>query len=495
MRVLFVSPEVFPLVKTGGLGDVAGALPAALQAAGADLRLLMPAYAGTRTATKAKPACSLGDPFGLGETVILQGRLPGNGIRVWLVDNPALFDRPGGPYQDGAGLDWPDNDLRFALLAWAAARLSQPSSPLAWKPDILHGHDWQCGLAGAYLQAWGGPRPGIVFTIHNMAFQGLFPPSLMPRIGLPWSLYTMAGCEFWGQLSYLKAGLVYADRLTTVSPSYAGEIQLPAAGFGLEGVLAERATILSGILNGADYRIWDPAKDGALSRRYDDQDLVAGKAANKAAIQAELGLSPDPKATLLVVISRLSDQKGMDLLLAALPAALAQGAQLALLGSGERPFEQALLALAEARPTQVAVRIGYSEPLAHRLQAAGDVLVMPLRFEPCGLTQIYALRYGTVPVVRRTGGLADTVVDATYDSMLQGTATGLLFDQATASALQGSLERAIGMHRHAPQWLRLQRQGMRQSFTWDRAAAAYLDLYRQIRPVGISVKPPRRAQL
>ena len=488
MRVLFVSPEIFPLVKTGGLGDVAGALPVALAAAGADLRLLMPAYAGLRQAADAKPAASLGNPFGLGETTLLKGRLPGSRMPLWLVDNPALFDRPGGPYQDSDGLDWPDNDLRFALLGWAAARLSSAASPLAWRPDILHGHDWQCGLAGAYLEAWGGPRPGIVFTIHNMAFQGNFPPSLMPRVALPWSLYTMAGCEFWGHFSYLKAGLVYADRLTTVSPSYAGEIQLPASGFGFEGLLAERAAVLSGILNGADYRIWDPSADGELPQPYGADDVAAGKAANKAALQAELGLTLDPGAPLLVVVSRLSDQKGMDLLLAALPAALAQGAQLALLGSGEKHYEQAFQSLAAARPAQVAVRIGYSEPLAHRLQGAGDVLVMPSRFEPCGLTQIYALRYGTVPLVRRTGGLADTVVDAAYDSMLQETATGFAFDLPTASALQWSLERAIGLYRRPTQWQKLQRQGMRQSFTWDQAAAAYLDLYQQVRPVRVNAK-------
>lgn len=478
MRVLFVSPEIFPLVKTGGLADVAGALPVALQAAGEDLRLLMPAYPGTRAAADAKPVAVLGDPFGLGETTLLEGRLPDTPIILWLVDSPALYDRPGGPYQDGDGIDWPDNDLRFALLAWAAARLSQAASPMPWVPDILHGHDWQCGLAGAYLAAWGGPRPGIVFTIHNMAFQGLFPPTLMPRLGLPWSLFTMAGLEYWGNLSYLKAGLIYADRLTTVSPGYAGEIQLPAGGFGMEGVLADRSAVLSGILNGADYRIWDPANDGKLAQKYGAATVAAGKAANKAALQSELDLTADPAAPLMVVISRLSDQKGMDLLLAAIPAALAQGAQLALLGSGERHLEQAFRSLAQARPAQVAVRIGYSEILAHRLQAAGDMLLMPSRFEPCGLTQLYAMRYGTVPVVRRTGGLADSVVDATYDGLAQETATGLLFDLATASALQWSLERAIGLYRRPEQWRKLQRQGMRQSFTWDRAAAAYRDLYR-----------------
>lgn len=482
MRLLFASPEIFPLAKTGGLADVAGSLPVALRNADIDIRLLMPAYHGLAAEAEAKAVGSLGNPFGLGDTVILEGRLPQTDIPVWLIDNRLLFDRDGGPYLDKDGQDWPDNDMRFGLLSWAAARLSQANSPLGWVPDILHVHDWQTGLAPAYLKAWGETAVRTVFTIHNMAYQGLFPPALVPRLGLPWSFYTMEGLEYWNQLSYLKAGLVYADKLTTVSPTYAREIQAPALGFGLDGLLRSRTADLSGILNGADYAVWDPAKDHYLSHPYDSDGVRPGKAANKAALQKEFGLPILAEVPLLVAITRLSDQKGMDLLLTAMPAVIAQGAQLALLGSGDRALEEAFLALAQARPQQVAVRIGYSEETAHRLQAGGDFLLMPSRFEPCGLTQIYAIRYGTVPIVHRTGGLADTVVDASYDAMTHGTATGLMFDQPTASAFQWSVERAIGLYRHPEQLARIQASGMRQDFGWPRAAKQYAELYQNLLP-------------
>jgi starch synthase len=491
MKLLFAASEIFPLAKTGGLADVAGALPVALHRAGLDIRLLMPAYRDIAQKADAKPIAKLGDPFGLGETTVLEGHLPGNRLPLWLIDNPDLFDRSGGPYQDENGIDWPDNDMRFALLSWAAARLCQANSPLAWKPDILHTHDWQTSLASAYLKAWGEPGPGLVFTIHNMAYQGLFPSALVPRLGLPWSFYTMEGFEYWNQLSYLKAGLVFADKLTTVSPTYAREIQTPAFGFGMEGVLSSRARDLRGILNGADYEIWDPSCDKLLHHPYGIDDVGPGKAANKAALQRELGLPVSPDAPLLVVVSRLSDQKGMDLLLSVMPAVIAQGGQLALLGSGQRGMEDAFVALAESRPSHVAMHIGYSEELAHRLQAGGDIVLMPSRFEPCGLTQIYAMRYGTLPVVHRTGGLADTVVDATYDSMFQGTATGFVFEQPTASAFQWGIERAIGIYRHPDQWARLQASAMRQQFSWERSADDYLDLYRSLRPNAL---PPRTSR-
>lgn len=494
MKVLFAASEIYPLVKTGGLADVAGALPAALHRAKVDVRLLMPAYRGMVEAAGAKLAASLGNPFGLGETTIHEGTLPGSGLPLWLVGAPSLYDRDGGPYQAPDGGDWPDNDMRFALLGWAAARLAQANTPMKWRPDVLHGHDWQAGLAPAYLKAWGEPAPGLVFTIHNMAYQGTFPSSLVPRLGLPWSFYTMDGFEFWNQLSYLKAGLVYADKLTTVSPTYAREIQTPAFGFGMEGLLSYRSKDLSGILNGADYAVWDPSTDKHLAHPYDDDTFVAGKAANKAALQEELGLPQQADAPLFVVVSRLSDQKGMDLLLTAMPALIAQGGQLALLGTGERTLEDQFRALATACPGQVAVRIGYSENLAHRLQAGSDVLLMPSRFEPCGLTQIYALRYATLPLVHRTGGLADTVVDATYDALLHGTATGFAFEQPSAGALQWCIERAIALYHHPEQWRRIQKAAVRQEFGWNRAANQYLALYQAVSPKGTPGKARSRAQ-
>jgi len=482
MNILFASSEIYPLAKTGGLADVAGALPAALAQAGASLRLLMPAYRGVAAAAKATMVANLGDPFGRGDAVILEGTMPDSGLTVWLLDCPALYDRDGGPYVDTAGLDWADNDVRFALLSWAAARLSQPSSPFAWKPDILHCHDWQTGLAPAYLEAWGGARPGTVFTIHNMAYQGNFPSEMVPRLGLPWSFYGMDGFEYWSHLSYLKSGLAYSDKLTTVSPTYAHEIQSAPNGFGMEGFLSWRTKDLSGILNGADYGIWDPAVDKHLTANYDTASVAQGKAKNKAALQKEFGLPQVPDAPLLIVVSRLSDQKGMDLLLNIMPAILGLGCQLALLGTGDKRQEEAFRQLTDTRPEQVAARIGYSEPLAHRMQAGGDMLLMPSRFEPCGLTQIYALRYGTMPVVHRTGGLADTVHDTTYDSLMHGDATGFVFDQCVASAFQWCVERAVASYRNPEQWKQVQSHAMRTEFGWDKAAAQYLDLYREIRP-------------
>lgn len=483
MRVLFASSEVFPLVKTGGLADVSGALPEALIQAGQDVRVLLPGYAAAMDKTEDKKIIgSLGDPLGVGaEVTLVEGRLPGSGVPVWLIDCPALYHRDGGPYQDVTGADHGDNALRFGLLSWAAAHLCTGGSPVPWWPDVLHCHDWQTGLAPAYLKAWNVvDRPATVFTIHNIAYQGLFPSEMMPRLGLPWDFYGMDGLEYWNNLSFLKSGLVYSDRLTTVSPRYAREIQSAPHGCGLEGLLAARAADLSGILNGADYGIWSPDGDQYLTQRYALADFVAGKAANKAALQAELGLEQKADAPLMVIVSRLNDLKGMDLVLAVLPSILREGAQLAVVGTGDRALEDGFKAVADANPGQVAVNIGYSEPLAHKLMAAGDMLVMPSRFEPCGLTQFYAMRYGTVPLVHVTGGLADTVVDATYDSLMTGTATGFAFEHANAGAFQWTIERALGMYRQPDQWRKVQSACVAQNFTWDRSAERYIDLYRSL---------------
>jgi starch synthase len=317
-----------------------------------------------------------------------------------------------------------------------------------------------------------------VFTIHNIAYQGQFPADTVPRLGLPWDMYTMAGLEYWDTMSFLKAGLVYSDKLTTVSPRYAKEIQAAPHGCGMEGILAERAADLSGILNGADYGVWDPATDPYVAQRYQALDYAAGKAANKAALQAELGLEQKADAPLLVIVSRLNDLKGMDLVLSVMPAILRQGAQLAVVGTGDRGLEDGFKAVAAANPSQVAVNIGYSEPLAHKLMAAGDMLLMPSRFEPCGLTQLYAMRYGTIPVVHVTGGLADTVVDTTYDGLMTGTATGFAFEHANAGAFQWTIERALGMYRQPEQWRKVQLSCATQDFTWGRSAGRYVDLYR-----------------
>lgn len=483
MRVLFASSEVYPLVKTGGLADVSGALPAALIEAGLDVRVLLPGYAEAMDKAEGKRQVgNLGDPLGVGaEAKLVSAKLPGSGVPVWLIDCPALYHRQGGPYQDVDGSDYADNALRFGLLSWAAAHLCTRGSPVKWHPEVLHCHDWQSALAPAYLEAWGvGDRPGTVFTIHNIAYQGQFPADTVPRLGLSWDMYSMAGLEYWNTMSFLKAGLVYSDKLTTVSPRYAREIQSAPHGCGMEGVLAERAADLSGILNGADYGIWDPATDSYLTHRYQALDYTAGKAANKAALQAELGLEQNPDAPLLVIVSRLNDLKGMDLVLAVMPAILRQGAQLAVVGTGDRALEEGLKAVAAGNPSQVAVTIGYSETLAHRLIASGDMLLMPSRFEPCGLTQLYAMRYGTIPVVHVTGGLADTVVDTTYDGMMTGTATGFAFEHANAGAFQWTVERALGMYRQPEQWRKVQLACATQDFTWSRSANRYIELYRSL---------------
>lgn len=483
MRVLFVSSEVFPLIKTGGLADVSGALPAALFGAGIDVKVLLPGYPDALAKVEGKRQVgSLGDPLGVGgEARLVSGKLPGSGVPVWLIDCPALYARDGGPYQDASGRDWPDNALRFGMLSWTAAHLCTEGSPSKWRPQVLHANDWQAGLAPAYLHAWKlATRPVTVFTIHNIAYQGQFPASTVAELGLPAEMFQMEGLEFYDRLSFLKAGLFYSDRLTTVSPRYAKEIQHAPHGCGMEGLLALRNLDLTGILNGADYGIWNPSEDSYLAQPYQPADFAKGKAANKAALQRELGLAEDPKAPLLVAVTRLAEQKGMDLVLSVLPSILQQGAQLAVVGTGERSLEEGFRAASDNHPSQVSVTIGYSEELAHKLMAAGDMLLMPSRFEPCGLTQFYAFRYGTVPVAHATGGLADTVSDTTYDSLMTDTASGFTFEHANSGAFQWCIERAIAMFRQGDQWRRIQQAIVLQDFSWDRSASRYIDLYRSM---------------
>jgi starch synthase len=483
MRVLFTASEVYPLVKTGGLADVAGALPEALARAGIDVRVLLPGYPEALDKAEDKQVIgSLGDPLAIGAEVrLIAARMPGSGLPLRLVDCPALYDRKGGPYQDADGSDYPDNALRFGVLSWVAAQLSLGCESGGWTPEVLHANDWQTGLAAAYLDHWQvEARPGTAFTIHNIAYQGRFSSDTVTRVGLDWSMYHMGGLEFWGSMSFLKAGLQYSDRITTVSRRYASEIQTAPFGCGFEGLLKHRAADLVGILNGADYAVWNPADDAHLDVRFGPHDFEAGKAANKKALQERLGLEVKADKPLLVIVSRLTDQKSADVVLSALPSILRQGAQLAVLGTGDHGLEDAFRAAARSNPRQVAVEIGYSEGTAHRLMAAGDMLLLPSRFEPCGLTQFYAFRYGTVPVAHFVGGLADTIVDTTYDALLSGTATGFVFDHANAGALQWTLERAIALYRRRDDWRRVQVAGFAQDFGWHRSAERYIDLYRTL---------------
>ncbi len=485
MRILYVSTEVYPALKTGGLADVNAALPRALMDAGEDVRLLLPAFPAIMAAAEAEglvEVARLQAPLplpGAGTAVrVLRGSL--SGVSAYLIEAGGLYAQPGNPYVDKQGHDWPDNHLRFALLAWVASRFADAGID-GWCPDIVHGHDWHAGLVPAYLAARGGERPGCVFTVHNLGYQGQFPAERFQELGLPAHFFSLTGLEFYGKLNFMKSGLHYADRITTVSPTYAHEIQTPEFGFGMDGLLRSRAGVLSGILNGVDYAIWQPTTDVAIPARYSASD-PAGKALCKAGLRAELGLAALP-GPLFCVVSRLSEQKGLDLVLEVLPELVRAGGQLALLGSGDSALESGFMAAQARYPGAVSVRLGYDEALAHRLFAGSDVTLVPSRFEPCGLTQMYAMAYGALPLVRHVGGLADTVVDADAASLGAGTATGLVFAGATAPALREALTRAFDLWRDAGRWARVRDCGMRQDFGWQPAAARYQALYRDLRPM------------
>ncbi|MBN8488321.1 MAG: glycogen synthase GlgA, partial [Burkholderiales bacterium] len=383
----------------------------------------------------------------------------------------------GGPYANAQQQPWGDNHLRFARLGWAAAELAA-GLDAHWSPEVVHAHDWHAGLAPACLRAL-GVRAGSLFTIHNLAYQGDFDAGVFPTLGLPAVQFQPDGLEFWGRVNFMKAGLFFADRLSTVSPSYAREIQHPEQGMGLDGLLRARAGELHGVLNGVDPAVWNPATDALIPARY-DAARPAGKARCKAALQRQLGLAEAPSAPLLCVVSRLTEQKGLHLVLQALPALLARGAQFALLGSGDAWMEQAFRDLAAAHPTSAAVRIGYDEPFAHGLIAGADVILVPSRFEPCGLTQLYGLAYGTLPLVRRVGGLADTVTDCALENLADGSATGIVFNDFSADALDAALRRALALYARKADWKAVQRSAMAQAHDWTVAAREYLHLYQLI---------------
>ncbi|HEV7370563.1 glycogen synthase GlgA [Arenibaculum sp.] len=479
MRILHVASECYPLIKTGGLADVVAALPPAQALLGADARLLLPGYPAVLDGlADARRIRHLPDPWTGGTARLVHGTTPA-GVACYAVEAPELFGRPGNPYVDPFGRDWPDNHRRFALLGWVAAWLAGPGGGPRWRPDIVHGHDWQAGLAPAYLAHAGGPRPAAVTTIHNIAYQGVFPAGLFDELHLPPAAFAIDGVEYYGGVGFLKSGLWHADRITTVSPSYAAEIRSPGGGMGLEGLLAARSSDLLGILNGVDYAVWDPSGDPLLPARYDADDL-SGKAKCKAALQAELGLDVAPEPPLFAVVTRLTEQKGFDLLLEAAPMLLGRGGQLAVLGSGEPWLEDGFRSLAARFPGRAATVIGYDEALSHRMQGGADLIVLPSRSEPCGLVQMFGLRYGTLPLVRRVGGLADTVVDADEAALRSGRATGFTFDDAAPEALSRAIERALALFRRPGDWRAVQRHAMSRDFSWAASATSYLDLYRTL---------------
>ncbi len=477
LRVLFATPECAPWVKTGGLGDVSAALPAALQVSGLDVRVLLPAYrAVAGAAPDQREVARIAPLAGLPAARILETSLPG-GVPAWLVDCPPLYDRDGGPYLDPAtGEDWTDNALRFGQLARAAALLAGDASPLDWRPQVLHCNDWQTALAPAFLRFGSARGAATIVCIHNLAFQGLFPAATVAAVGLPPESFAMDGVEFYGRMSFLKAGLVFADALATVSPTYAREIQRAPLGFGFQDLLAARAARLHGILNGVDTDAWNPATDPLIARRYDAARLDA-KRENKLALQARMRLPSVPDRPLLGFIGRLTDQKGADLIAAIAPRLAALGAQLVVLGTGDAGLERALRAAAEAHRGTVAVELAFDEALAHLIEAGADAFLMPSRFEPCGLNQMYSQRYGTPPVARATGGLCDSIVDCGAATLADGRASGFLFQELAPDALLEAIERALAAYREPATWRALQRAGMARDFSWRASAAEYAALY------------------
>jgi len=479
MKVLHVAAEVFPLVKTGGLADVVAALPVAQVQQGADVRLLLPGMPAVLDAVQgARTVIDIGSCFGALRVRLLLARMPGTKLPVYVIDAPYLYRRGGSPYQDNQGEEWPANLQRFALLGWVAAHLAGDDADPQWVPDIVHAHDWHAALACAYMAEHRPTRAASIYTVHNLAFQGLFPMHDWPALGLASHLMSPAGLEFHGQLSFMKAGLKCADRITTVSPTYAREISTHEFGCGLDGVIRGRGADVVGILNGIDPELWNPATDAAIAACYDAERL-AGKLACRRALQAELGLRPDDNALLLTVVSRLTAQKGLDLVLAALPELARAGVQFVVQGTGDPVLEAAFRMAQQAHPGQVHVHIGYDEARAHRLIAGADVIAVPSRFEPCGLTQMYGLRYGTLPIVRRVGGLADTVVDADEAARAAGTATGFKFDAATPAAFERCVRRALELRAQPAAWQRLMVRGMAQELSWAGPAQRYSALYEE----------------
>jgi starch synthase len=474
--VLSVVSEIFPLIKTGGLADVAGALPGALAAEDVAVRSLVPGYPRVLAALDSGVAVASMDELFGGEARIVAARAAG--LDLFVLDAPHLYARDGDPYRGPDGRDWPDNAFRFAALARVGALLGQGLVP-GHLPDIVHAHDWQTGLAPAYLHYAGGPRPATVMTVHNLAFQGQFPSGLLTRLGLPTYAYATDGVEYYSSIGYLKSGLQFADHITTVSPTYALEIRTPSGGMGMDGLLRTRAHVLSGILNGIDETVWDPAHDLHLPARFDIGRLT-GRATNKTALQARFGLEADPSRMVFGAITRLTAQKGTDLLLDALPALIDAGGQLVLLGSGDSALESRLTTAVTTHPGSVGVHLGYDEALAHLIQGGCDALLVPSRFEPCGLTQLCAMRYGALPIVAHVGGLCDTVVDANEMALAAGVATGFHFAPVAADMLVAAIERALSVWREPQLWRRLQRNAMQTDVGWRQPAKRYASLYREL---------------
>jgi len=471
LRILFVATEVHPYIKVGGLADVAAGLPAALAELGHEVRVLVPVTAAALKAAKIHGAKTLAANRGTlpKGSCLLEAPLAGRRARVWLLDTPGFRRRSGTPYQDKTGAGYRDDTARYDELARVATALAAGQALPAWRPDVVHCNEWHTGLVPVHLLLQRVPVASI-FTVHNLGYQGLFPASSFASLGLPAWLWHPAAVEFHGRMNFMKAGLLFSDRITAVSPGYAREILTPEFGAGLEGVLRRHAERLSGIVNGIDMQAWDPARDAALAARFDASHLAA-RSPNRAALRREFGL-PERDRLLLGMVARLVPQKGVDLVLDALPALLKLPVDLAILGSGDPALQDSLLAAAKRHPDRIRIRLGHDEALAHRVYAGCDAFLMPSRFEPCGLSQLYAMRYGALPVVHRTGGLADTVRDAAAPR-----ANGFLFDAPDVAALARAVGRAVALHRRHPAWRRMMRTGMSEDRSWTRSAREYLKVY------------------
>ncbi len=487
LRVVFATSECAPYAKTGGLGDVAGALPPALLRLGLDVRILLPGYPSVRKAAPSAVELAVVPARGEFPAARLLAAQTRQRVPLWILDCPSLYDRPGNPYQDPQGRDWADNDLRFGLLSRVAAllgtagglgwRADAGGGMAGWQADVVHAHDWQAGLAPVYLRHAGVPAAASVMTIHNLAYQGLFPAYRLGALQLPPATFAIDGVEFYGQISFLKGGLACADAITTVSPTYAAEICREPLGFGLQGLLSARSSVLHGILNGIDTEAWNPAADALIAERYDAASLDR-KAANKAALQQRLGLTVDPAVPVLGLVGRLVEQKGIDLIAAVADQVVGLPAQLVIQGSGDAAIQDRLVELARRHPGSMAVALVFDESLAHGIEAGADMFLMPSRFEPCGMNQMYSQRYGTPPIVCATGGLVDSVVDCSPLTFVDGTATGFRFDHPRAEDLLATIRRALSVYRDPPTWRRLQQNGMAKDFSWDASARRYAALYR-----------------
>ena len=478
LKVLFATSEVAPLIKTGGLADVSGALPAALRAIGMDVRVLVPGYNQViGHLGDYQVVATFADLPGFPPARLLSGTMA-NAVPLLVLDCPSLYQREGGPYQNTQGQDWADNALRFGMLSKVAAVLGSNASPLVWHPDLVHCNDWQTGLTPAYLHFAQGAVPSVI-SIHNLAFQGIFPAAVVQELYLPPSCFSIDGVEFYGNMSFLKAGLFYADHITTVSPNYAKEIQQVELGFGMQGLLTTRRDHLTGILNGIDTDEWNPMTDPHLVRPYSSANMT-GKAADKEALQSRMGLHIEPDTPLLGVVSRFTDQKGLDLLLEIAPLLTELPVQLAMLGSGDTQMQKAARDLSHLYSGKIGAVIGFSEELSHQIEAGADMFVMPSRFEPCGLNQMYSQRYGTPPIVHATGGLVDSVVDCTTATLKDGTASGFMFDGMTAENLYATIQRAVGLYHDTGKWEALRKNCMAKDFSWQNSAADYRAVYLEV---------------